>query len=136
MPAPRKPSNVLALAGAFKHDPKRAEGRAAEPKPAEPLPTEPPPTLTELEATCWRDIRAHVHEGSVAFNDETAIEVASKLLCELRYNPGPMDIKTVNAFFKFLSLFGMTPADRSRVSVEKKAPAASPYGEFKAPAAR
>lgn len=136
MPAPRKPTNVLQLAGAFKENPSRAEARANEPKPTEPLSTQAPATLTELEATCWRDIRAHVYERSVAAHDELALEVAAKLLREIRYEPGPLDIKTVNAFFKFLSLFGMTPADRSRISVEKKAPAASPYGEFKAPAAR
>lgn len=135
--AARKPTNVLQLAGAFKHDPKRGEARANEPKPAEPLRLDAPAGLTQLQAMSWRELRKCVHEGSCSANDEPALLVAAKLYCRIVYETeDAFSTKDVTAFFSILTKFGMTPADRSRVSVEKAPPAASPYAKFKVPAAR
>jgi phage terminase small subunit len=116
MPAPRKPTNVLALKGSFKHDPQRARARSDEPKPTEPI-GEPPAHLNEEAAACWREIVATSHPGVLSVHDRLIVEEGANLLAWLRRSGWLTDPAFLVRWERFLGCLGMTPADRSRVSI-------------------
>jgi hypothetical protein len=57
MPTPRKPTAVLELFGAFKHNPSRLRDRENEPVITTPLP-EPPKYLTKAATAAWFEMEA------------------------------------------------------------------------------
>ena len=119
MPKPRLPTNVLALRGTIAHDPARYADRASEPQPSEfvdPATLPVPATLSELEALAWVDLAGKVHGGSVAVHDLPALVTMARLYAVILFGES-IDLRAVTAFRQYLALFGMTPADRSRVSV-------------------
>ena len=115
MPAPRKPTSVLQLAGSFKTHPERA--RDAEPEAAGEI-GEPPETFTEMEKKAWNQIVGDALDGVFCKSDRLAVELASKLLAGVWENG--LDDRSTTQLRQFLAAFGMTPADRSRISVQKK----------------
>lgn len=117
MAPPRKPSNVLALNGAFKKNPSRGRARDSEPKELDPLGDEPPVTLTELEAVCYRELVKHCAAGVLTTVDQPFVEYTAKVLATIRYGQASDLLKFGARLEKCLGLLGMTPADRSRVQV-------------------
>jgi hypothetical protein len=113
----RKPTNILKMNGAFDKDPARGRAREGEPEVTEPLDETPPESFTEEETRAWKDLIKYAPEGVMKSSDYLAVELASRLLAEIR--GGEAGASTVNRFQVALACFGMTPADRSRVSVAK-----------------
>lgn len=130
MARPRKPTNVLELAGAFKHDPKRLDARKDEPVPHGPI-GEPPEFLSELQKECWREFVRLCHDGVLCEADRPFMEYAARVWAQLRDSP-EIDPKLGIRFETVCARFGMTPADRSKVSAPKKDAPKNQYSEFSA----
>lgn len=128
MAPPRKPTNVLALNGAFKRNPKRGAARSNEPLPEGTI-GEVPARLNESEQACWRDIVAMCHEGSLCNADRLIVEHAARILSALRASSEYVDTKLMVRLECVLGKLGLSPADRSRISIKPKA-TANPYAKF------
>jgi hypothetical protein len=126
MPAHRKPTEVLLLNGAFKHDPKRA--RPIGPKADAPL-GDPPPYFTETERACWLEAVGNAPAGVLTSADRFIVEIAARLIAKFRteWLTGPEMAQLTRA----LARMGWTPADRSRVSAAPERQEPSVWDEFR-----
>jgi phage terminase small subunit len=112
---PRKPTAVLELNGAFKHDPDRK--RTDEPRPTG-KPGKAPEYLGEDGAALWDEM---VAEGFwLTSADAFLLEVAVHYLDNFR--KGTTDPKLVSPLINVLNKLGFGPAERSKI----KAPGAKP----------
>ncbi len=120
MARPRKPSNVLALSGAFDKNPNR---RRVEPIVDVDL-GNAPAHFDEARKAAWAEIIDQAPEGVLTKSDRIAIEMLADLLVRYRASMVPGGKRFISAdrrdMLAFLSRFGMTAADRSRVAVNKK----------------
>lgn len=133
MAPPRKPTNVLALSGAFKHNPARAKARQGEPEAVGEV-GDPPPRLPDPVATCWREIVGLAHEGTLGTADRLIVEHGAHLLAQLRAAEWRAHPTLLLRWEAFLAKLGLTPADRSRVQTALQKPGANPLDKFKRPA--
>ncbi len=131
MARPRKPSNVLHLNGAFKHDPARGEARANEPVAIGDI-GEPPAHLDDAVRACWVEIVGLCHPGVLCTADRLVMEHTSQLLAQLRASSWQVHPTILIRFEASLGKLGMTPADRSKVSAAKPKEAYDPLDEFTA----
>lgn len=114
MPAHRKPSNVLELAGAFVHNPNR---RRVDPVPHGPIgkaPKQGPITF----AKAWALIVAQCPDGVLADRDRVWVEVAASLFVQFRSDPAGMHPAKLSRLTAMLAALGMSPADASRVTAK------------------
>jgi hypothetical protein len=120
MARPRKPSNVLAIRGAFKEHASRTR---VDPKPEGAI-GDPPEDLTAEQAACWRELVSHAFPGTIGGNDRDFMRYAACVWAEFKARE-PGDVNTIVKLGPRLeSIFGrlgMTPADRSRITVPKGA---------------
>lgn len=114
MARPRTPTNILRLRGGFDKNPRRELERKDEPIVHEPL-GPPPDTFDEAELLAWKDITRTAPAGVITEADRLAVETASRLLA--RERAGMNSDSNGRRFDNFLSKFGMTPSDRSKVRV-------------------
>ena len=122
MPRPRVPTNLLRIKGADKINPARLKKRENEPKPTKPLGV-PPKHLSADQRKCWRELVRFVQDGVFADCDAWAVEIASVLMAEFRADTGAFNAARIARLDSLLGRFGITPADRSRVTAiqpEKK----------------
>lgn len=129
MARPRKPSNVLALHGAFKKDPARARAREAEPVPVVEL-GPAPETFNALEKSAYDELVRKSHPGVMCDSDSVVVQMGAVLLAKLRADTQAFTAAEFGRLQSVLASLGMTPADRSRVQVRKDAPKADPLDEF------
>jgi hypothetical protein len=129
MPRARKPTNVLELKGAFKKDPQRAAARAGEPK-ADGSVGEPPMHLTPAARMVWVELTSMAHKGTLCAADRLFMEYAVKVVMTMRRRKASIDPKIGVRFEAVIARLGMSPADRSKVSVLPSKPDADPYAEF------
>ncbi len=129
MAGPRTPTKVLELRGAFDKHPERKSERSGEPKPKGNL-GQPPKRLSAGAKTAWREFAKHAPEGVFGDSDRVAVEIASVLLAEFREDPAEFSAARMARLDSLLGRFGMTPADRSKVVVDKKADDADPWADL------
>jgi len=129
MAPPRKPTNILALNGAFKRNPKRGAAREHEPVPVGEI-GDAPAHLNESEKTCWADIVGMCHEGSLCAADSLVIEHGARILSALRSGEDYSDVRLMVRFECVLGKLGLTPADRSRVQIVKPKETVNPFAKF------
>lgn len=122
---------VLEMRGAFRKHPERKKEREGEPVVTEPL-GDCPEYLSEPEQHAWADIVSTAPTGVLKRSDSIAVEKAASLLAlsrqwvvvedctGQRYATRPMTDGQHSQLISLLSKFGMTPADRSKVSVVKE----------------
>jgi hypothetical protein len=130
MARPRKPTRVLELSGAFRHDPQRRAAREGEPVLTEPL-GEAPGVLDEAETARWEEIRRWAPWLTVA--DRVIVEETCRLWMAARNN----ELRTGDRHQLAANLgrLGMTPSDRSRVKAPGSAPPVpNPFDALKASA--
>lgn len=111
MAAPRKPTAVLQLNGAFAHDPRR---RRVDPKPKGPIgnaPKQGPLTV----AQAWKYIVHCAPEGTLFSRDRLYVEMAASLFAQFRADPVRFHPAKLARLEMMLSKLGMSPADASRV---------------------
>jgi len=127
MARPRKPTNVLQLAGAFKKNPARGRERANEPKPNGPV-GDPDAWMDETQRKCRDWIIRKCPAGVLGDCDEGILEIAAQLRA-MQVN-GQIDNKGLALLKACYTELGMTPASRSKVQAAK--PDAPAAGEFAA----
>ena len=117
MPRPRKPTAQLEMSGAFDKNPARGLARANEPRPSGEL-GNPPSYLSKLEKKIWKDIRKSAPWIKSA--DAFALEAVCRLTAKMR--EGNMKAADYSCMRSLLAALGLTPGDRSKVSIapEKK----------------
>lgn len=125
MARPRTPSNVLELRGAYRHEPGR---RRSEP-PSNGALGSPPERLSELEGLAWAELAAQAIPGVLARSDRLCVEMASRLLAELWDLGREFPVARLRQLHVLLGLFGMSPADRSKIRVDPPR-AASKYDDL------
>lgn len=111
---PRIPTNILKLRGVEKNHPERLKERENEPVNKNPI-GGPPDYLSANEEKAFRLIVKESIDGVLGEADRIAVSIASKLLAKVmddEYNGA--ELGQLN---KLLSQFGMTPADRSKISL-------------------
>jgi hypothetical protein len=115
MARPRKPTAILELSGAFKHDPQRARGD--EPQPTGGLGA-PPEYMKQTERAAWRELAEVASPGVLTNADRWLVELACRLMARLR-DPGThLSTGESNQLLLCLTRMGMTPADRNRIHVD------------------
>ena len=128
MSRPRIPTNILEARGSFDSHADRKKARELEPKNINEV-GEPPEHLSELESEAFMEIVKLAIPGVLGEADRLAVEMAAVLLikCRGQYEIDGEIVPAMAAeqsqFFKYLSQFGMTPANRSAISIippEKK----------------
>lgn len=119
MGKPRTPTNVLDARGAFRKDPQRFEARKDEPQPIDGIGSAPD-YFTPEQISAWDFIVAKAHAGTLSDADSVVVEQGAILLAEMRANPAGFPITGHARLQGVLASLGMTPADRSRVSVKKQ----------------
>ena len=119
MPAQRQPTAVLELRGAFKKDPQRRKLRANEPKPETAIGL-PPDRLDVQDKAAWDEIVSQCCPGVLTGSDRLVVELAARLLAELWETGRDFHNAKLRVLRSMLMSFGMTPADRSKVSVPPK----------------
>ena len=114
MPRPRKPTESLILAGAFKKDPQRT--RPIGPKSETAL-GDPPDHLSDDECAIWHEAAHHAPANVLTGADRWLLSRFVQL--ELRVRLGTISASDSALHVRILSLLGWTPADRSRIHAEK-----------------
>lgn len=116
MARPSKPTAVLELVGAYKKNPQRK--RKNEPKPTQGIGTfsEGPTSLTEI----WDEVVAQVVPGVLTISDRLALELVCRLLAEIRMHPEEISVGKVTALCNLLGRFGLTPADRAKITIPEE----------------
>jgi phage terminase small subunit len=113
--AARTPTAILDAKGSFIGKPSRR-------RPNEPIVTEPigsaPKYLTASEKKVWKELVKQIPPGVLKFSDRLIFTVLVGLAAKLQSRQ-PMMVMEVNQMISISSKFGMTPADRSKLQVEK-----------------
>ncbi len=116
MGRPRTPTQVLRIRGVGKTHPERLRVRENEPENENPV-GDPPDNLSKPEKVIWKRIVEESITGVLGQADRIAVELACKLY--VRVDDGTAKGVDYNQLIKLLSQFGMTPADRSKISISK-----------------
>jgi hypothetical protein len=115
----RKSTATLVLSGAISHNPEKYASRLLEPGGGLRPIGDPPRGLTKAELLCWHEILATCHAGTVFEEDRFVVEEFAKVLAAMKNRKSKkIDAATYARFFKLVAMFGLSPADRSRVSVQ------------------
>lgn len=117
MGRPRKPTGLHLLNGSVDKNPARFVERAEEPHDDRPL-GPPPEFLRPDQRVAWLEIERLA--PWLAFGDRIAVEMAAVLLARFRIDPGSMAPALYTRLETILGRLGMTPSDRSRVTVPGK----------------
>lgn len=117
MPRPRTPTSVLEATGALAHDSKRYASRVTEPKITDALGV-PPKHLTTSQKKVWKELAATAPAGVLTSADRWIVETAVILMTKIRSSD--FSAADIGHLRSCLASLGMTPADRSRVSVAKQ----------------
>jgi hypothetical protein len=144
MARPRKPSAILELNGAFQHDPQRR-------RPNEPIDVRPigyaPKRLPPEALPFWKELIEMLPGPILTFRDRWAVELAARLMCKAVTRPSMAEILALaeeaeldagdlkqlvkqqeissaelSTLRSLLASLGMTPADRSKLSVPTEKP--------------
>ena len=127
MSRPRKPTELLELNGAFKHDPSRR-------RPISPKSTgdvgDPPDYFAMNEKAAWFELIAISAAGVLTAADRVVLEMTARLLA--KYRIGTLSHHETKDLQWCLSHLGLSPADRSKIlpgSSDSLGPS-SPFSEF------
>ena len=134
MPQPRKPTRLLELSGQLRHNKKRYAGRLNEPQASGPL-GDPPERLSADEKAAWLELEQIAPAGVLTKADRWLVEICAGIMASLRRGGIGREGVTngeVSLLMAGLRSMGLTPADRSRVSVPKEAEEDNPFTELAA----
>lgn len=123
MARPRKPTKILEISGSFKGRPERKKQREGEPQPTDDV-GRPPKHLTTQQRRVWREIVKKTPPGVITTMDACSLEIVVVLLDRFRQansgNTERLQGAELSALMRGLAGMGMTPADRSKVTVPVK----------------
>lgn len=118
MPRPRKPTKILQMNGAAKRNPGRMQDRENEPQPEAGI-GEAPGHLNAKECAVWDELVSVIPAGVMGNTDRIALEHLARLIVESRGDRENWSSAREKDLLTYLTRFGLTPADRSKVSVPK-----------------
>ena len=110
------PRAILELKGVKNNHPERFRIRENEPENINPV-GDPPENLSDSERNIWMRIVEESIKGVLGQADRIAVELACKPYVWV--DEGTATGVDFNQLIKLLSQFGMTPADRSKLSIPK-----------------
>jgi hypothetical protein len=111
----KAPKNLQLLKGVDKKDP----GRINYDEPVSSEIGDPPPHMKlKTMQKIWYEIINDVADGVFQSSDRVALELACALLYEFRKNPIKFPTMKMNRLQSLLSSFGMTPSDRTKITVK------------------
>jgi hypothetical protein len=117
MGRPRKPTAILELTGAFKRNPQRKRARAGEPIATGETGC-PPVHFDEPLSAIWYEIIGVVPAGVLTAADRILLELTCTLIQGLRTQTSERGDKAL--LKSCLASLGMSPAERSRISVPRQ----------------
>jgi hypothetical protein len=118
MARPRTPTALLEVKGAFLPGANPSRARESEPVSTRPL-GNPPKHLSKERKKLWKEIAKRLAPGVAMESDRDAFELMVRLTDRMRTDDILMRSADRTALISLWSRFAMTPADRSKVSVEK-----------------
>jgi phage terminase small subunit len=119
----RQPTSLLELKGSFRKHPERR--RPSEPRDSRPL-GDPPARLPKRALPFWNELIDIVPAGVLKRADRWCVELAACLMTKAIKTDEGLSAAELNTLRSLLSAMGMTPADRSKMSI----PAERPKNEF------
>jgi hypothetical protein len=114
MPKQRTPTTKLKLLGSFKKHPERERPDDVD---TGAFPDEPPAHLADDVKVCWVEIRDACYYSVLQAADVFLVELTSGLLAELRRDPDKMLAARLTQLRVCLGQLGLSPTDRSKLSV-------------------
>ncbi len=116
MGRPRQAAQIIKLKGAHKVNPGRYKNLDNEPQPTKPL-GKMPGYFNEDEAACWNEL-VEMTPAGVLFNaDRWVVETACRLMAKFRQDW--LSGAEFSQLVALMSRMGLSPADRSKIKVEK-----------------
>jgi hypothetical protein len=112
----RKPTELLELNGAFRHNAQRR--RPVGPKSSQPI-GKAPAYMTAAEVSVWNELVANSPAGILTITDRPLLEIVTRLLSKFRASQEILMPALLTQLNSGLSRLGWTPADRSRVAPVK-----------------
>ena len=125
MPKPRKPTSQLSEL-TLKRNTGRYADRANEPKPTNIL-GPPPKHLAPTQKKLWKELVKRIPDGVLYDCDTYIVELTVRLIEKMR--TGTLMTSEVSQYRGCLASLGLTPADRSRVSVSEPQTDDEPFSE-------
>lgn len=133
MARPRDPAALQKLKGVDKKNKKRMR---EEPTPSGPL-GDPPAYLENAEKKCWYELERIVPARVLTNADRIQCEIIARLWAQMiedgiggKYGLSNGQLAALNVG---LSKLGLTPADRSKVTMVPEKPTENEFSEFAAP---
>ena len=104
----------------LKGETKRRPGRYSKIVPKSDLPCGDPHEGMSKEAqACWFEISSKTIPGTLTFADSIMLEIAANLLAEYKQAPNDFMIGKYTHLIGILARLGMSPADRTKIGIEK-----------------
>lgn len=126
----KQPLAVAKLKGADKKNPKRYKDAKEAIQPEVGV-GDCPGHMSEGAKKVWAEITPTMVVGVLTIADRFSWEALCELIAEFRMAPTEFTGAKYSTMLGFLSRFGMTPADRVKIKVEKKeAPPENPFEAF------
>ena len=123
----------MELNGAFKKDPQRRVAREHEPRPTSPL-GEPPEALEPGERAMWTELSQIAPDKVLTGADRWLVEICCRIMAKLREDGmggrHGVSVGELSQLMAGLRTMGLTPADRSKISVPADEKAANPFAEI------
>lgn len=126
------PTNIAILKGADKKDPQRYRDRKKAATATAGI-GDVPEYLTGGAAVVWAEVVPGMVEGVLTVTDRMAWAALCELEAERRESPREFSGAKYSTLVSLLARFGMTPADRARVTIDKgEDEPQNPFAEFAA----
>lgn len=111
-----QPRELAELSGATAKNPQRYKGEP--PKSAMPL-GEAPEYLSSGAQEAWFEISTYAPPNVLTGADRLMLEMACELTAEFREEPRKFNSSKMAQLVGMLARFGMSPADRQKLSIEQ-----------------
>ena len=116
MPNPKKPMALRELHGtAHRNKQREVDSPAVATRGIGP----PGQVLTENQRAIWDEVVGISYAGVMGEGDRIALELMCRLIEEMRLNFTDMSASKLSQLNSILSKFGMTPSDRTKITVPK-----------------
>lgn len=110
-----QPREVAKLKGADKVHPERYRKKV--PKSDSPVGSAPE-GMSESARACWFELESYAIPGTLTWAERPMLEMAANLFAEYRAAPTEFAIGKYNPLIGMLARFGLSPADRQKLSID------------------